>query len=503
MSQIVECVPNFSDGRRPAVYNAIADAIRSVPGARVLDVSPDADHNRTVITFVGSPADVEEAAFRAIAKARELINLDEHRGEHPRLGATDVCPFIPVRNVTIADCKALAYRLGQRVGQELGIAVYYYGYAALRPERELLSDIRQGEYERWKEEIGRNPARDPDAGPAQPAPWGATVIGARHFLVAYNVYLNTGNVAIAEAIASALRFTGGGFRHLQARGFLVEGRAQVSMNFTNFQSTPLHRVQEAIRREAARYGATITHAELVGLIPQKALVDAAQWYLQLDGFQEPQILENQLQETPAAQGGMRDFVESVAASTPTPGGGSVAALAGALGAALVQMVAGLTLGRKKYQAAQAEAEAILPQATRLREQLMEAIAEDAAAFEGVLAVTRQKLLPPQEKAAALQAAMIRAAETPLRVARLSRDVAQLALQVVRIGNLNAVTDATAGALLAQTAVAVAGLNVRVNARDVTEQQRVTDWLNELGALQTEVQTATAEALATAAQRGGF
>lgn len=503
MQQIVECVPNFSDGRRPAVYNAIADAMRSVAQVRVLDVSADPDHNRTVITCVGTPAGVEEAALRAIAQAKALINLDEHQGAHPRLGATDVCPFIPVRNVTIADCKALAYRLGERVARELGVAVYYYGYAATRPERELLSDIRKGEYELWKAEIGHNPAREPDAGLAIPAPWGATVIGARHFLIAYNVYLNTPNVAVAEAIAAGLRHTSGGFRHLQARGFLVEGQAQVSMNFTNFQSTPLARVQEAVRREAARYGALITRSELVGLIPQKALLDAAQWYLQLDDFQDQQVLENQLSGAPAATEGLADFVTSVASSSPTPGGGSVAALAGALGAALVEMVAGLTTGRKKYLAAQAEAEMILQQAAGLRAQLQEAIAADAAAFEAVMAVSRNKLLSPDDKATAMQAAMLHAVAVPLGVARLCREVSRLALAMVRIGNLNAVTDGAAGAYMAQAAAQAAALNVRVNARDVADAALVQGWLAELGEILVEVQGLTTETAAAAAARGGF
>lgn len=503
MQQIVECVPNFSDGRRPAVYNAIADAMRSVSQVQVLDVSADPDHNRTVITCVGTPDGVVEAAFRAIAQAKELINLDDHQGAHPRLGATDVCPFIPVRNVTIADCKALAYRLGERVGRELGIAVYYYGYAATCPERELLSDIRKGEYELWKAEIGHNPAREPDAGPAVPAPWGATVIGARHFLIAYNVYLNTAHVAVAEAVASALRHTSGGFRHLQARGFLVEGQAQVSMNFTNFQNTPLARVQEAIRREAARYGALITRSELVGLIPQKALLDAAQWYLQLDDFQEQQVLENQLQSAPATAEGLADFVESVASSSPTPGGGSVAALAGALGAALVQMVAGLTTGRKKYVAVQAEAETILQQAATLRAHLTDAIAADAAAFEEVMAVSRNKLLSPDEKADAVQAAMLHAVAVPLGVARLCRDVVRLALAIVRIGNLNAATDGAAGAWMAHAAAQAAALNVRVNARDVTDPALVQSWLEELGAILAEVDNLTKATAEAAAARGGF
>ncbi|MCA9919418.1 MAG: glutamate formimidoyltransferase, partial [Anaerolineales bacterium] len=298
MQQLVECVPNFSEGRNTAVYTAIADAIRSVRGVNVLDVSADPDHNRTVVTFVGTPADVEEAAFRAIGKAAELIDLDHHAGEHPRIGATDVCPFIPIRGVSIDECVALANRLGERVGKELGVAVYLYGNAATSPEREKLSDIRKGQYELWRSEVATNPARKPDFGPAQAKTWGATVIGVRPFLIAYNLFLNSHNVEIADKIARTIRFSSGGLRYVQAKGFLVDGQAQVSMNLTNFEKTPIAQVQEMVRREAAHYGLMITKAELVGMIPQKALMDSAKYYLQLDELNmAEQVLEYRLQET--------------------------------------------------------------------------------------------------------------------------------------------------------------------------------------------------------------
>ncbi|MBL1128382.1 MAG: glutamate formimidoyltransferase, partial [Chloroflexi bacterium] len=323
MHQLVECVPNFSNGRDPAIYNAIADAIRSVRASiRLLDISADPDHNRTVITFVGAPTDVEEAAYRAIAAAARLIDLDAHQGEHPRIGATDVCPFIPIKNTTIKECVEMAHRLGQRVGEELGICVYLYGDAATRPEREKLADIRKGQYEKWKEEIGQEPAREPDYGPAVPAKWGATVIGVRPFLIAYNLYLNTDNVEIAEQIARAIRFTGGGLRFVQAKGFLVEGLAQVSMNLTNFDKTPIYRVQEMVKREAARYGLTVTRAELVGLIPQQALMESAKYYLQLDEMQDSQVLEYRLlSEAEDSDYTPHPFLDALAATKPTPGGG--------------------------------------------------------------------------------------------------------------------------------------------------------------------------------------
>ena len=296
MEKIVECVPNFSEGRRRPVIEAIAAAIANVDGVRVLDVQSDEDHNRTVVTFVGSPEAVVEGAFQSIATAAQLIDLNHHRGEHPRIGAADVVPLVPVRGVTMEECVALARQLGQRVGEELGIPVYLYEEAATRPERRNLADIRRGEYEGLKEEILTNPDRAPDFGPARLGPAGATVIGARQFLIAYNVYLTTDDVEIARRIARAVRHSSGGLRYVKALGLLVNGKAQVSMNLTDFRRTPVYRVVEMIRREAARYGVSIERSELIGLIPQQALLDAAQWYLQLDGFTPDQVLENRLQE---------------------------------------------------------------------------------------------------------------------------------------------------------------------------------------------------------------
>lgn len=503
MQQIVECVPNFSNGRDPEVINAIVAAMRSADEVQVVNISSDPDHNRTVVTLVGSPAGVEEAAFRGIAAAKGLINLDEHSGEHPRLGATDVCPFIPVRGVTIGDCKAIAYRLGERVGRELDIAVYYYGLAARIPSRESLPDIRVGEYEGWKAEIGKVASRKPDEGPEVAATWGATVIGVRQFMVAYNVYLNTERVEIAEAIAETMRHISGGFRYVQAKGFLVDGRAQVSMNFHHLERSPLYRVQETIRREAARYGCAITHGELVGLIPQQALTDAAKWYLQIDGMQDDQVLEYHLQNTPAAEGSLQAFVTATASSAPTPGGGSIAALAGALGAALAQMVTNLTVGRKKFAAVEAEAVGLREQAIGLQAKLMAAIHEDGEAFDGVMAIMKDKLLAAEAKADKLEVATINAAQVPLQTARLSRDVARLCRRIVQISNPNAVTDAASAAYMAEAAVRAAALNVRVNGVSVRDRALVAGWLAELDSLEGEVSALARETAQTAAVRAGF
>ncbi len=294
MRKIVECVPNFSEGRRKEVIDQIAEAIATAPHVHVLDVQSDADHNRTVVTFVGEPGAVEEAAFRGIEKAAELIDMNLHRGEHPRLGAADVVPFVPIKGVTMEDCVAIARRLGERVGRELDIPVYLYERAATRPERQNLAEVRRGEYEEIKAEIATRPEREPDFGPRRVGKAGATAIGARPPLIAFNVYLNTDDVEVAQAIARAVRHSSGGLRYVKALGLLVKGKAQVSMNLTDYRRTPVHRVVEMIRREAARYGVSVVESELIGLIPNEALVEAAEFYLQLGGFSSHQILENRL-----------------------------------------------------------------------------------------------------------------------------------------------------------------------------------------------------------------
>jgi glutamate formiminotransferase/formiminotetrahydrofolate cyclodeaminase len=291
---IVECVPNFSEGRRPEVIDAIVAAIAAVPGAQVLDVQSDADHNRTVVTFVGEPEAALEGAFQGARQAAELIDLNVHQGAHPRMGATDVIPFIPVRGVSMDDCVALARRLGQRIGDELAIPVYLYAKAASRPERESLPAVRKGEFEGLRDLIVSDPGRTPDFGPRHMGPAGTTAVGARPFLIAFNVYLNTGDVEIAKKIAKTLRFSSGGLRYVQAMGVLVEGQAQVSMNLTDFRQTAMQTALEMVRREAARYGALVTRSELVGMLPQQALLDVACWYLQLEGFHSEQVLENRL-----------------------------------------------------------------------------------------------------------------------------------------------------------------------------------------------------------------
>lgn len=296
MSKLIECVPNFSEGRRPEVIEAIVGEVRKVTGVSLLDVKPDASHNRTVVTFVGDPVAVKQAAFNACAKAAELIDMEKHTGEHPRIGATDVIPFIPVKGATMEECVALADELGREIAEKLAIPVYMYEAAAKTPARKNLPDIRKGQYEGLKQEIGQ-PERRPDYGPASMHPTaGATVVGARQFLIAYNINLSTSDVAIAKKIANCIREAKGGYKYVRAMGVMIDDRqvAQVTINMIDYTGTPLFRVFETVKSEAARYGVNIIGSEIVGLLPMQALLDTAEFYLRLEGFSRKQVFEDNL-----------------------------------------------------------------------------------------------------------------------------------------------------------------------------------------------------------------
>jgi glutamate formiminotransferase / formiminotetrahydrofolate cyclodeaminase len=504
---LVECIPNFSEARKPEVIEAIIAAITAA-GGTVLDRHSDNDHNRTVITYVGSPLAVEEAAFQAIRKAAELINLGWHTGTHPRIGATDVVPFVPLSGVSMEECVAMARRLGERVGRDLDIPVYLYEEAATRPDRVDLENIRRGQYEGLREEIKTDPERKPDFGPALLGPAGATVIGARHPLVAYNVYLNTDDLTIAKSIAKAVRNSSGGYRYVKALGMLVEGMAQVSMNLTNFRQTPVFRVVETIRREAARYGVSIHRSELVGLIPQEALTDSALWYLQLDDFKTEQVLEQRLYSSvlPSAAAAGNSFLNDLAAATPTPGGGSAAAYAGAMGAALVAMVARLTIGRKKYAPVDAQMNEILTQAERLQRELGAAVDEDSAAFTAVLAAFKLPKGSPeneQKRLEAIEKATLNATHVPFTVAQKSASVMALAERAVAIGNLNAISDGASAAAMARAALASAGYNVRINLAGLADKTVGDALLEELRDLEGKVARLEIDIQRSIQERGGF
>jgi glutamate formiminotransferase/formiminotetrahydrofolate cyclodeaminase len=505
---IVECIPNFSEARRPEVVEAILAAITGVAEISLLNYSSDADHNRSVVTFAGPPAAVEEAAFRAIRTAAGLINLDQHSGSHPRLGATDVVPLVPISGIGMEECVQMARRLGERVGRELGIPVYLYEEAATRPERTALENIRRGQYEGLKAEIAMNPERQPDFGPSRLGPAGATVIGARHPLIAYNVYLATDDVSVAKAIAKKIRQSSGGLPSVKALGMLVEGRAQVSMNLTNFHQTSVKTVVEAIRSVARKYKTKIHHSELIGLIPQEALIDSAVQYLQLDGFQPEQILERQLAVAAPQSGPVTgsNFLEALAAATPTPGGGSAAAQAGAMGAALVAMVARLTVNKKKYAQVKDQMNEILNHAERLRRELSEAVEADAAAFEGVLAAFRLPRETPgqqTQRLAAIEQATLLAAQLPLLVAQKAVQVMALAERCAALGNLNAVSDAASAATLAHACLTCAGYNVRININGLSDRTSGESLLGQLQALEVRARKLEKDLHHTLIDRGGI
>ena len=506
---LVECIPNFSEARRPEVVDQIVAAITSVEGARLLDRSSDLDHNRTVVTFAGPPEAVEEAAFRAIKTASELIDLDQHTGAHPRIGATDVVPFVPLSDVKMEDCVAIAQRLGQRVGAELNIPVYLYEAAAARPERTNLEVIRKGQYEGLKAEVETHPERKPDFGPAKLGKAGATVIGARNPLIAFNVYLTTDDVDIAKKIAKAIRHSSGGLRYVKGSGFFVDGRAQVSMNLTNFRDTPIARVVEFIRREAQRYGVGIHHSELVGLIPQEALVDAAVWYTQLDQFDKEQILESRLfaaATAPAADPQPASFIEQLAAPTPTPGGGSAGAYAGAMGAGLVAMVAGLTIGKKKYAEVEAEMQAIRVVAENLRQELTQAVDDDSSAFEVLMASFKLPKDTDEQKAARAKAivqATLNAAHIPLHVAEDSVKVMELALKCAQHANVNAISDSMSAFAMARAALTAAGSNVRINLNTLEDKSAGEKMLKELAEYEEQADGLETEIRQVMKDRGGI
>jgi glutamate formiminotransferase/formiminotetrahydrofolate cyclodeaminase len=519
MTQLIECIPNFSEARRPEIIDQIIAAIASVEGARLLDRSSDLDHNRTVLTFAGAPAAVEEAAFRAIKTAAELIDLNQHTGAHPRIGATDVCPFVPISEVTMGECIELSKRLGQRVGGELSIPVYLYEAAATRPERANLENIRRGQYEGLKTEIESDPNRTPDFGPAKLGTAGATVIGARSPLIAFNVYLTTDDVDIAKKIAKAIRHSSGGLRYVKGLGLFVDGRAQISMNLTNFRETPVARVVEFIRREAQRYGAGIHHSELVGLIPQEALVDAAVWYTQLDQFENRQILESRLLDSGphtiddplSTVNGLSSsqpasFIDELAAPTPTPGGGSAAAYAGAMGAGLIAMVAGLTIGKKRYIEVEAEMQAIRVVAENLRAELTQAVDDDAASFEVLMATFKLPKDTDEQKearAAAIIQATLNAAHIPLHVSEDVVKVMELALKCAQHANVNAISDSMSGFAMSRAALTAAGYNVRININSLEDRSAGDKMLKELAQLEKQADKLEKEIRAVMQARGGM
>jgi glutamate formiminotransferase/formiminotetrahydrofolate cyclodeaminase len=538
MRKIIECIPNFSEGRRPEIIDEIIAAIQSVKGAVLLDRESDPNHNRSVVTFVAPPEVVVDAAIAAAKKAAELIDLNSHTGEHPRMGATDVIPFVPIAGVTMEDCISLARECGKRLFQECGIPVYLYEKAATRPERENLAAIRKGQFEAIRDEIATKESRQPDFGEAKVhATAGITAVGARPPLIAYNVNLATNHIEIAKKIALAVRHLSGGLRYVKALGFELADRGivQVSMNMVNFEGTPLFRAFEMIKREAERYGVAVIGSEIVGLVPQKALNDASDFYLQLENFSAEQILEHRLAaaieaseakaqayrehesqeyraaetpsyretETPTGKDAtgfaaeakivaladtIGSFAEMVAANTPVPGGGSVAAHSGMLAASLGQMVCNLTLGKKKYAEVETRIKEIKSQLEDRGLRLRELIIEDADSFEAVMQAMK---LPKEsdaekaERAKQIDEATRGAIFVPMKTAGVSLEVLTLLAELAEIGNHNALSDAAVGGQLANTAVKGAFYNVLINLSSLADKQEAQDFRKQIDELVAE------------------
>jgi glutamate formiminotransferase/formiminotetrahydrofolate cyclodeaminase len=544
--RLVECVPNFSEGRDQARIDEITGEIRGVEGVRLLDVDPGKDTNRTVVTVLGTPDEVVEAAFRAIRKAAEVIDMSKHSGAHARMGATDVCPFIPVSGTTMDDCVELARRLGKRVGEELGIPVYLYEYAASTPERRNLANIRAGEYEGLEAKLA-DPAWKPDFGPARFDPGaGATVIGAREFLIAYNVNLNTRDTRIAREIAFTIREKGrvkrdknnrivrdengaavsepGLFQECKAVGWYMEdfGRAQVSINLTNYKVTPPHLVFDECVRIAAEHGARVTGSELVGLIPLEAFLESGRHYLR-KMCKTTGVPDSELVHTAVLSLGLSDlykfepdkkiieyfmrrqdslvgltaarFADVLSTDAPAPGGGSVAALCGALSGALTAMVGALTHGKAGYEDVSEEMERAGVEAQKIKAEFLADVDRDTDAFNMVMDAMRMKKKTDEQKAAraaAIEETTKEATLVPMGVLRRTRAAADLARIVAEKGNSNSISDAGVAALAARTAAEGAYLNVIINLPGISDEEFKSAISKEAAAVRAEVVAHTEE-----------
>ncbi len=525
--KLVECVPNFSEGRDENKINSIIDEINNTHGAWLLDVDPGADTNRTVVTFVGSPEAVLEAAFRAIKKASLVIDMREHQGEHPRMGATDVCPFVPVKDITMEDCIEIAKELGTRVAEELGIPVYLYEEAATEEKRRNLANIRKGEYEGLAEKL-KDPVWKPDYGePIFNEKSGATVIGAREFLIAYNVNLNTRDRRLAHKIALNIRESGrskkdkdgnilrdednnmiripGKLKATKAIGWYVKeyGAAQISINLINYNVTPPHIAFEEVKKEARDLGLRVTGSELVGLIPKEAMIEAGKYYLEKQG-RAKSAPESEIIHYAVKSLGLDDitpfnpddkiieyrinkklnrlvdltltcFADELSSDSPAPGGGSVAAYSGSLSAGLIAMVGNLTFGKEKYKEHWKEAEGLSEKAQQLKQEFIELCDEDAEAFNRLMKAYRMKKDTEEQKEKRnemIDIATKRATEVPLTVMRKALLAMELAVVMAKIGNVNAISDVGVASYMALASCRSASLNVRINLSSIKDEKFV-------------------------------
>ncbi|MGH7235587.1 MAG: glutamate formimidoyltransferase [Nitrospiraceae bacterium] len=505
MERLVECVPNFSEGRNADTVRALVSAIRAVKGVFLLDEEMDQDHHRAVLTFVGAPEAAGEAAYQATRAAAGLIDLRRHQGGHPRVGATDVVPFVPIRGVTMGDCVALARGVGERIGRELNIPVFLYAEAASHPDRANLEALRRGGLEGLAGRMEADPAWAPDFGPRTLHPTaGATAVGARPPLIAYNVNLQSGDLDVAKAIAKTVRFSSGGLPCVKAMGVALTSRrlVQVSMNLTNFERTPIHVAFEAVRREAEQRGAPVSGSEIIGLVPQRALVQASESFLKLERFDPTQVLETRLEQVLAREAPLREarpldqaasaagpgelassvsgFLDAVSAGTPTPGGGSVAALAGALAAALGVMTCriGEPASRSPGTFDHRSAERRL---TTLREKLQGLIQADADAYASVVRAYRLPKTDPA-RPEAISASLRIATEVPLETAALATEVASLLRALLPQTKATVASDLKVGLLLALAAIEGALENVKTNLKSQRNQSLNKDLATRIQAI---------------------
>ena len=505
--KLIECVPNFSEGRRQDVIRAIADAIKSTPAVTLLDVESNPDHNRSVISFVGEPGPVKQAALAAAAKAIELIDLNKHKGEHPRMGAVDVVPFVPLSGATMEDCVSLARDFGRELGAGYRVPVFLYEEAATVPERRNLADVRAGEFEGLKDRIGKDPSKKPDFGPEMIHPTaGATAVGAREVLIAYNVDLGTSDLGIAKRIAHELRSKDGGLAYVKALGFELKQRriVQVSMNMTDYQKSQLFKAYELVKLFAERYGVPVVGSEIVGLTPMDALVDSAEFYLRLENFNRDQILERRLfAPSPSSLTDMSlgTFSEEVASKKATPGGGSVSAYMGVLAAGLLSMVSRITLGKKEPPKAADRLQAALKTGEELRAKFLKLVVDDAESFNAVMNAFKIPKEQQETRRKAIQEATMKAAEVPLLTLDSSVQTLRLAREVAENSAANALSDVSTSIAAARAAGEGAASNVLINLEMLDDKhyvektaKRVAELKNEASILEKQVRDTVASRL---------
>ncbi len=476
--RLVECVPNFSEGRRKEVIESIADAIRKTPGVTLLDVESNPDHNRSVISFVGEPGPVKDAALASSQKAIELIDLRNHKGEHPRMGAVDVVPFVPLSGATMEDCVTLARAFGQEFAEKFHVPVFLYEEAATVPERRNLADVREGEFEGLREKIGKDPAKNPDFGPENiHLTAGATAVGAREILIAFNVNLGTSNLDIAKKIAHQLRAKDGGLAYVKALGFELKERGivQVSMNLTNYRKSQVFKAYELVKLFADRHGVPVIGSEVVGLAPMDSLVDSAEFYLRLENFSGDQVLERKLfapRPSTLTDRSLAVFSEEVASKQATPGGGSVSAYMGALAAGLLCMVARITLGKKEPPPGAERLNEVVKEGEDLRQKLLRLVVEDTEAFDLVMKAFKLSKDQLETRKKTIEEATIKASEIPLSTLDCSVKVLRLAYEVAEKGSTNALSDVVTAVSAARAAVEGAASNVLINLASLSDQKYV-------------------------------